>query len=102
MSFPKAGNTWLRVMLAYMLTDEDVISFPILGDFIPDSEDSSQLETVTKRNSPYYKPQAQVLKSHHYYNRSYKGKKVIYVVRDSIDCLRSYFHYVNARLESPF
>jgi estrone sulfotransferase len=100
-SYPKAGNTWLRVMIAYLITDEDEIAFHNIGGVVPDTDQPEQLGAVVDRTSDFYRLPAQILKSHDYYSPFYRGQKVIYVVRSGVDCITSYYHFANARAEVP-
>lgn len=99
-SFPKSGNTWLRVMIANLqsLKTED-IAFHNVHEFVPDTEVVSQLGFVRDRASVFYQRPVQIVKSHDYYQRYYRNKKVIYVVRDPADALTSYYHYLNVRTD---
>lgn len=99
-SFPKSGNTWLRVMMANLLNPQiEEIAFHNLYELIPDSEVADQVGLIQDRRSGFYAGSAQVVKSHDYYQRYYRNKKVIYVVRDPADALTSYYHYLNVRTD---
>lgn len=100
-SFPKAGNTWLRVMIAYLISDLEEIAFHNIGSIIPDTDQPEQLDVVSDRSSDFFRLPIQILKSHDYYSPFYRGKKVIYVTRAGVDCITSYYHFANARSEVP-
>jgi hypothetical protein len=100
-SFPKAGNTWLRLMIANLLGYGDQIGFHNLGKYVPDSESKSQVDSVIDRKSRFYNFPVQIIKSHDYFLPFYRRAKVIYVVRNGIDCITSYYHYLNARANAP-
>ena len=98
-SFPRAGNTWLRLMIANLISEDDEIAFHNLSNYIPDTDQPKQLELVTNRQSVFYEHPVQIVKSHDYFSPFYRSRKVIYVVRDGVDCITSYYHYANARTD---
>jgi estrone sulfotransferase len=101
-SYPKSGNTWVRMLLANLLSEADEgVSLLSVGSFVPDSHIEAQVEYVRDSNSWFNQLQFQFVKSHDPFMRFYRDKKVIYIVRDGRDVLNSYFHYLNARSENP-
>lgn len=84
-SFPKSGNTWLRFIIANLLSKED-ISFENIDQYIPD--------LYTSHNIINTKKEARILKSHNTYFRYYP--KTIYIYRDYRDVLVSYHKYQSA------
>lgn len=99
-SFPKSGNSWVRVTIAYLLNPEvEEIAFHNLHNFIPDTEVADQLPIIQDRQSSFYQQSAMIAKSHDYYTNFYRQKKVIYIVRNGVDAITSYYHYLNARTE---
>lgn len=98
-AYPKSGNTWMRVLLANMLNDKpDLdIAFHNVGDFIPDSHIPEQRKYVTNPDSHFNSLPIHLIKSHDGYKDYYRGKKVIYLVRNVVKVIPSFFHYINAR-----
>ncbi|GAB1309299.1 sulfotransferase domain-containing protein [Urechidicola sp. KH5] len=87
-SYPKSGNTWMRFLLANLLTDEEV-NFHSAVKYIPDFE--AHYDAVNSMSRP------RLLKSHSLYNENFS--KVIYIIRDPRDVYVSYFHYLKKHLE---
>lgn len=85
-SFPKSGNTWMRFLLAYLISGKDKISFREIDSLVPD------IYTARKEADEMQSPR--FLKAHDpcfdYY------PKCIYIVRDYRDVFVSYFHYHKA------
>lgn len=101
-SFPRSGNTWVRVMLAYLISREEEIAFHNLWQFIPDTDQPEQLQVLDNPESRINSLPVRILKSHDYFFPYYVDKKVIYVVRNGIDSITSYYHYSNARTHQPY
>ncbi len=90
-SYPRSGNTWLRVMLGYWASQKPI-------------EDPITLQKVTPDLHHRYFPARPVaglrghfIKSHFAYQASYP--KVIYIVRDPHDVLASYHRYASRWLD---
>lgn len=100
-SFPKSGNTWLRIILSNILSGEKECKIFLneIQSFIPDSHIRTQLFDAGKPGSIFSNLKFQFVKSHEPYSKFYKGKNVIYIVRDGRDVVNSYYHYLNARSE---
>ncbi len=87
-SYPKSGNTWMRFLLANLMTDEE-INFHSAVKFIPDFEvHKDELKKVQR---------PRLLKSHSNYDKHFS--KVIYIVRDPRDVYVSYYHYLKKKLQ---
>lgn len=98
-SYPKSGNSWMRSLLGNVLKQDPSleIGFHNLGDFLPDSHNKKQRARLTSGETPFSKMSIKVVKSHDRYKSFYKGKKVIYLLRDGYHVIPSYYHYKNAR-----
>lgn len=81
-SFPKSGNTWLRFIIANMITDEH-ITLKNIDQYIPDIYN---FKTNINNN-----PEPRFIKTHHAYYESYP--KTIYIHRDYRDVLISFYHF---------
>lgn len=81
-SYPKSGNTWMRFLLAKLLSDDT--GFDSIEQIIPDiyRHPDSELAKIT---SP------RILKSHELFDPRYGT--VLYLVRDPRDVLLSYYHH---------
>lgn len=100
-SFPKSGNTWMRIMFSNLLSiqEDGNIFLQEIQEFVPDSHVPDQLKRAEKKGSLFEGLRFQFIKSHDPYKKFFKGKNVIYIVRDGRDVLNSYYHYINARRE---
>ena len=100
-SFPKSGNTWIRIILSNILSIEKGrdIFLKEIQSFVPDSHIQTQIDEAGKSGSIFSSLNFQFIKSHDPYSDFFKDKNVIYIVRDGRDVLNSYFHYLNARHE---
>ena len=81
-SYPKSGNTWVRFIIANMLTEE-LVTMKSVHDFVPDIYTSA--DYINSYESPRF------IKSHHPYFTKYP--KIIYISRDYRDVVISYYHY---------
>jgi len=81
-SYPKSGSTWLRFMLADILS-KDFKGFENINAIIPGLDDFRHWKELN--NAPY-----KICKSHHYFNPQYQ--KVVLLVRDPRSvCVSQYF-----------
>lgn len=94
-SYPRSGNTWMRVMMAELLYGDSGESIKDLQFYVPD------IHVATKRKDVIQFP-VHAVKSHlplkvrgpdarevkHY-------KQVIYIIRDPRDVALSYYRYLN-------
>jgi hypothetical protein len=81
-SYPKSGNTWLRFIIANMLTKETVTMKNVDG-LVPDIYNFK--DRINQLGEPRF------IKSHHAHFKSYP--KTIYIYRDYRDVLISYYHF---------
>ena len=92
-SYPRSGNTWVRVILAELLYGESGESLKDLEYYIPDIHFKSLRENVIDSKFHF-------IKSHNPYmvERDFgKYKKVIYLIRDPRDIVLSHYRYLKAR-----
>lgn len=83
-SYPKSGNTWLRFVLAYLISgSKNKLSFQEVEKIIPDVYVSK--DWIDKMKSPRFIKIHDTL-LHHF-------PKTIYIVRDYRDVLLSFYHY---------
>lgn len=99
-SFPKSGNTWMRFLLAHVLfPDDDEVTFPKLGSMVPDACRPQDRESMRDPSGPFARCAHPFVKTHDPYAPEYR--RVLYIVRDGRDALASYYHWQNARRETP-
>jgi len=84
-SFPKSGNTWLRFIIANLISNKE-ITFKNIDEFVPDCYTSHQIIDSKKSK--------RIIKSHNTYFKYYP--KSIYIYRDYRDVLVSYYLYQTA------
>ena len=83
-SYPKSGNTWVRLMCASLLGGKLPVDLLQMEKIIP-----TIYYLSPKRLDGLQRPR--YLKSHEYLNPAYK--KVLYIVRDPRDVCVSYYHF---------
>lgn len=83
-SYPKSGNTWLRFLVANLITKNETIDFDNIQSIIPDIYITSN-QKLLSYSQPRY------LKSHEYFDPRYQ--KIIYLIRDVRSVIVSYYHY---------
>ncbi len=99
-SYPKSGNTWMRMLLANLLKEDDEeIALHNVNKYVPDIHASDKLRSVIAEGSVFAGLPYQFLKTHDAYLPFYRDKQVIYIVRDGRDALTSYYHYLKARTD---
>ncbi len=82
-SYPKSGNTWLKMMLASIICDEDT-SFDKAEELLPSIGHP-------RPNHAYLDGGGIIIKTHERHRRDYK--KAVYLVRDGRDVYVSYYHF---------
>ena len=97
-SYPKSGNTYLRFLIANILkNNSQKINFKNIGQYIPDTHIENQIKHILNKNSDFNKLPIKIAKSHDIYYRHYKDVKVIYLYRNGIEVLSSYYKYLKSR-----
>jgi hypothetical protein len=88
-SYPRSGNTWVRFMLANLLSPAEAgVTFQNIKHFVPDiHQDLDRIESL---------PRPRFIKSHAPAEPRYP--RVIYIVRDGRDVYVSYYHYQRQQL----
>ncbi|WP_353930081.1 sulfotransferase domain-containing protein [Okeanomitos corallinicola TIOX110] len=96
-SYPRSGNTWMRVIMSELLYHKSGDSIEELQNYVPDIHQPIFTKDLIKSNF-------HVIKSHYPYvvNNNIKNrasvknyKKVVYIVRDPRDILISHYKYLN-------
>jgi hypothetical protein len=82
-SYPKSGNTWLRIIIANILYPNENIHLNNIDNFIHGIE--------VAKNKINNKKEKRIIKSHYPY--LYLYPKTIYIYRDYRDVLVSYYYY---------
>lgn len=83
-SYPKSGNTWVRLLIANVLSPDKAADFRDMNRLVPDPG------AQTKRHFASM-PRPRVIKSHSVFDPRYP--RVIYIVRDPRDVVISEYHY---------
>lgn len=90
-SYPRSGNTWLRLLLSDLLLQSQG-AVPESGkNVIPDVYKS---DIATWYQNPLTSPFDRLIKTHEPYSPDYR--RVIYIFRHPADCLASFYHYRTA------
>lgn len=98
-SFPKSGNTWIRIILTNILNpqNKEGVFLKEIQSFIPDFHDKNQIKSYFKNNIYFDDLDFKFIKTHNRYSKFFRKKNIIYIVRDGRDVYNSYYHYLNAR-----
>jgi hypothetical protein len=91
-SYPKAGSTWLRFLVANLLRSDDLMTFLELEKCAPDIYLNTNRDLLNVSRP-------RVLKSHECFDPRYR--KVVYLVRDPRDTAVSSYYYHLKRREIP-
>jgi len=86
LSYPKSGNTWLRYILAHVVSGKNIESENQLEQVIPDVYRSQRI--INRMSS------GRIIKTHHPLFSHYP--RIIYIHRDYRDVLVSYYYYQTA------
>jgi estrone sulfotransferase len=93
-SYPRSGNTWMRVTIAELLYQSSGDSLKELQYYVPDVHRVTFADQVI--SSHFH-----VIKSHHPFRIGSKDtktyKNVIYIIRDPRDVVISYYKYLKGR-----
>ena len=94
-SYPRSGNTWMRVIIAYLLyPHNEISSLESLNHLVPD------IHVGIPRKNIYSQPR--VIKSHRLFPVRHEREspelynRNIYIVRHPFNVIRSYYHYMIA------
>lgn len=98
-SYPKSGNTWVRVILSNLLKKDENLKIGLhnIHQFVPDSHNKTQRQSIIQKNSDFNNLKIKIVKSHDRFKPFFKKKKVIYITRNLLDVIPSYFFYLKAR-----
>lgn len=81
-SYPRSGSTWLRYILAHVLSASNHVDREMMNQLVPDMYVPVDWAKV---------PKPRIIKSHEPFTRSYPN--VVYLVRDGRDVACSYYDY---------
>ena len=96
-SFPKSGNTWLRFMLAHLVRSDK--SRPVTYHNINALSPTSHIFTTTEIAKNLVPGAPVFIKEHanYYEMEKYPWERAIYVYRDGLDVLYSYWKFIDAQ-----
>lgn len=93
-SYPRSGNTWMRVLLAEIIYGESGESLRDLGYYMPDINKPRLMKNVIEVGCHYIKAHDPLMIN----RRSELFKKVLYIIRDPRDIVISWFRFQSGRL----
>lgn len=95
-SFPRSGNTWMRLLLSDLILQIQGFSTDTGGNIIPDvyRVDIEEWNQDSRINQLPFR----IIKTHELYQEEYR--KVIYIFRKPADSLSSLYHYAIGRFTS--
>jgi hypothetical protein len=89
-SYPRSGNTWIRVLLGFLyFKDASINSLIDLQQYIPDEHYTGS----TKYKKYKIDNAFQIVKTHNQFNAK-KYKKAIYMYRNPLDVAWSYYNFL--------
>lgn len=92
-SYPRSGNTWMRVLLAEILYGKSGDSLKDIEYYIPDIHFQPLKRNVLDGDFHIVKSHSQYLRT----KEMEKYKRIIYLIRDPRDVVLSHFRYMSAR-----
>lgn len=85
-SYPKSGNTWVRMMVAGLIAKDGCDSFDDLSRYVPEVERLHQQPDAHRLPSG-----GRIVKTHEPFRKRYR--KGVYIVRDCRDVVASYWKH---------
>lgn len=103
-SFPKAGNTWVRMFLYSLLSELDSggavadadLTFDLLDSEMPEFGANNLLSTWRFSSSP------RLIKTHLRNNFLFRKNRSVLILRHPLDLMVSYYHYVRSAKRGRF
>lgn len=95
-SYPRSGTTWMQMIL-YQLTTPGDMSFEHLSDVSPWFERSLAIGSMSAGDFESF-ASPRIFKSHLPSGWIPKGARYIYMIRDGMDVLVSYYHFYRTHL----
>ena len=88
-SYPRSGNTWMRLLLSDIILQSQGFKTQLGGNFIPDIY--KQKLDIWNRDPRLKKVPLRIIKSHEFYDTRYVNS--IYLFRKPADALCSFYYY---------
>lgn len=83
-SYPRSGNTWMRFLLANLLSEDDLeIDFHNLHEYVPELGRNNDIINSLEG--------LRIIKTHRIYSEC--PARAVYLIRDGRDVYVSYYHY---------
>jgi len=89
-SYPRSGNTWMRLLLSDIILQSQGFKTQLGGNFIPDIY-KEKLD-IWNRDPRLKKVPVRIIKSHEFYDTRYVNS--IYLFRKPADALCSFYYYL--------
>ncbi len=99
-SYPKTGRTWLRVMLGQLLVDRAGKGEDLLLDTYALSELAGVKKTVFTHDGPFLLFSGASYQQQTFHDDSYRGRDVVFIVRDVRDTLVSSYFQESQRMHT--
>jgi len=102
-SFPKSGNTWVRMIYANIMRELyglEEINLVNLNDLLPEYIFRLQTTHENLRNMRWTYDVPRLVKTHERYIPDFENLRCIFIVRNPKDVMISYYHYEKAKIQS--
>ena len=99
-SYPKTGRTWLRVMLGHLLASQAEKGADLLLDSYALTERAGIKKTLFTHDGPFLLFSGAPYQQQVFHEASYRGRDVVFIVRDIRDTLVSSYFQESQRMHT--